>query len=93
MTKNKVLGLFIFLNFVPKILFSGKFGPKLESGLFNMKVNTKGCSRVLTMYLATDFLSFIPEIPFLGKFGPETSKCFFRMKMHTKRYSEELISN
>ena len=26
MTQNKVLGLFIFLNFIPKKLFWGKFG-------------------------------------------------------------------
>ena len=28
MTQNKVLGIFISLNFIPKILFLGKFGPK-----------------------------------------------------------------
>ena len=45
MTENKVLELFIFLKFVPKILFWGKFGPKLESALFKIKLDKKEYSR------------------------------------------------
>ena len=44
MTRNKVLGLFIFLNF---ILFSANLVPKLESALFKMKLDTMEYSRLL----------------------------------------------
>ena len=52
MTQNKILGLFIFLNFVPKIIFWVSLVRKLEIVLFMMKLNTKGYFRVLIPFWA-----------------------------------------
>ena len=76
LTQNKVLGLFIFLNFAPKIIFWANLVPKFESNLFKMKLDTKWYSRVLMLISTIAFLIFVPKIPVLGKSGHETSKCF-----------------
>ena len=76
MTQNKVLGLFIFLDFIPKIPFWANLVPKLESALFKMKLDPVEYSRLLILNSAIVFLNFFPKIPFLSKFGPQISKCF-----------------
>ena len=69
MTQNKVLGLFIFLNFVPKVLFLCTFGPKHGSPLFKMKLGAKGYSKVMILNSTIVFLNFVPKIALLGKCG------------------------
>ena len=76
MTQNKVLGYFIFLNFVPKILFLVQLWSSFNQILFKMKLNTKGYSRLPILKLTIIFLICFSEIPFLGRFGPESSHCF-----------------
>ena len=72
MTQNKVLGLLIFLNFIPKTPFWPNLVPKLERAL--MKLDTIEYSRLLISNSAIVFFNFLPKIPFRGKFGPEISK-------------------
>ena len=60
MTQNKVLKLFIFLNFVPRRHFFEKLGPKLERTLFKMKPHTKRYSRVLILNSTVVFLNLLP---------------------------------
>ena len=68
MTQNKVLELFIFLNFVPRRHFLVKFGPKLERPLFKMKLHTKKYSRVLILNSTVEFLNSLPiEVNLLPK--------------------------
>ena len=49
MTQNKLLGLSIFLNFVPKILFWANLASKLESALFEIKLDTMEYSSLLIL--------------------------------------------
>ena len=60
----------------PNYLFWGKFVPKLQSALFQMKLSTQGYSRVLILNLAFFFLYSVSETSFLGKFCLKTQKCF-----------------
>ena len=76
LAQNKLLGLFIFLHFVPKILFRAKLVPKHESALFKIKIDSKWCSRVMILTFTIVFLIFVPKIPVLGKFGLKTSNWF-----------------
>ena len=48
-TQNQVLGLFTFLNSIPKILSWATLVPKLEKILFKMKLDAKGYSRLLIL--------------------------------------------
>ena len=47
--QNKILGLYIFLNFLHKINFLGKFGPETWNVL---KLDKKGYSRLLILSLS-----------------------------------------
>ena len=75
MTQNKVLGNFVFLNFIPKILFWGKFSPETWKYLRKMKLNTKG-TEGCWFWVQEVFLKSVTKIPFLGKFGLKALKCF-----------------
>ena len=55
MTQNNVPEPFIFLKFIPKIRFRANLVPKLESALFEMKLDTKGHSRLLILNLKIVF--------------------------------------
>ena len=88
LTKNKVLGHFIFLNFVSrKYLFGKNLVPKLETVLFLKKLDIKGYSRLLILNSIIVFLNFVPKLPFLSKCGPEN------LEIDTKRCSQVLIPN
>ena len=54
----------VFSNFVPKICFLSKFGPK--PALFKIKHDTKGSLRGLISNLIILIFNSIPKIPFLG---------------------------
>ena len=92
-TQNKVLGPSIFLKFVPKILFWGKFGPKLESALFKIKLDKKEYSREVILNSTIFFLHFDPKYLFWANLVPKRQSVLFRMKICTKRYSGVLIPN
>ena len=68
---NKVLGLLMFLNFVPKILFWGQTWPSFNQVL---KLDTKKYLRLPKSTII--FLNFVPKTPFLGGFGRKSSQCF-----------------
>ena len=60
--------------------------PKLESGLFRIKIRTKRYSEVLISNSAIVYLSSIPKIPFLATFGPKFQSALFKMKLGAKEY-------
>ena len=68
----------IFLNFVPKISFSRKFGPKtsMQSALFRMKIHTKSIQRCWFW-----ILQLFPEVPLLttlfGKIWSQNFKVLY----------------
>ena len=70
-TRNKVHGLFTFLNFVPKYFFWVNLFPKLESTLFKLKLDIERYSRLLILNSTIVFVNFDPKIT-LDKFGSET---------------------
>ena len=47
-----------------KYLFCGKCGPKFQSALFEMKLGSKGYSRVLIPNLIIVFVHFVPKMLF-----------------------------
>ena len=50
--------------------------PKLQSALFEMKIDTKWYSRVSIPNFTIVFVNSVPKMIFRSKFGPELSKCF-----------------
>ena len=70
-TQRKVLGHFIFLNFVSKIPFWGKFRPETWKCFWAI-----WDSGVLILNSTIAFSNSVSKITFFGKFGTETSKCF-----------------
>ena len=87
MTQNKVL------NFVSKNFFPVNLVPKLESALFEMKLDTKRYSRLLTLNLAIVFLNFVQKYLFWENLVCKRQSVLFRMKIRTKRYSAVLVPN
>ena len=87
-TQNKVLGLFIFLNFVPKILFGTNFVPKLENVFFKFKLNIQGCR-----FCIQQLFFWITSLKYLfwTDFVLKLQSALFRMKIPKKRYSEMII--
>ena len=92
MTQNKVLGHFVFLYVVPYIFWEN-FVPKLESALFNLKLDIKG---VLGCWFWIPKLFpyfFSLEYLFRANMVAILKSALFRMKIRSKRYSQVLISN
>ena len=69
----------------PNYLFWGKFVPKLQSALFQMKLSTQGYSRVLILNLAFFFLIFCLRNLFFGQILSQNSKVLcFKSKLFPK---------
>ena len=66
----------VFLSFISKTPFLGIFSPRLEGYLFQIKLGTQRCSRVLILDSTIAHLNSIPKTNVLVKFSHKTSKYF-----------------
>ena len=77
-----------FKNFDSKLPFLGKFGPKIKSASFSMKIGTQPNLRVLISNSVLDFQNFNPKLAFWGKFGPKIEIAQISIKIGTQNKSE-----
>ena len=92
MTKNKVLGLFIFLNLIAKILFSANLVLKLQSALLKMKLDAKKYSRLLILNQTILFLNSVPKMLFWVNEALKLQSALFRMKIFWVSLVQQLQS-
>ena len=68
-----ILGLFIFLNFVPNYIYGDNFDQVLIKFCLKWNLIWRGIQDCQSTII---FLNFITKIPFLSRFGPECSQWF-----------------
>lgn len=66
----------VFLSFISKTPFLGIFSARLEGYLFQIKLGTQRCSRVLILDSTIAHLNSVPKTNVLVKFSHKTSKYF-----------------
>ena len=72
-----------FLKFGSQNPFFGKFGPKIQSCPFCMKIGARSISRILIPNPDLDFWNVDPKIHFWANLGPKTQSCPFCLKIGT----------
>ena len=80
-----------FLKFRRQNLFLGKFGPKIQTCPFCLKIGARSMSRMLIPNPDLDFWSFDPKIHFWANLGPKIQSCSFCLKIGTHGISMMLI--
>ena len=60
------MALFTLSGFYQRLLFCGKFGPKIQNYLFKVKFGTKTNSNMQNSMVMFTFFVFKLEIPFLS---------------------------
>ena len=85
----------IFLNFVPKMTFLRKFGPRtsMQSALFRMKIHTKSIHRC--WFWIPQLFSYVASLNYLFwvNLVSKLQSALFKIKLSTKGYSEVKILN